>query len=371
MRLFLPTVKNDRWDQTYQRLLSLAIFRLENLVACPAGRYNQDMRKLFSSEQDTELAAVYATGVSVNQLAREHSCSTAAITAALIRAGVVVRRRKLSESDHRQVAERYLAGESGYDLAEAFGVTRPTIIAAIKRAGVTIRDQSKAHQKHHVNEQAFDGRSEESAYWIGMLMADGNVFPPNRINLTLTAGDKEHLLAFRDFVRSGVALRETRPRPIISPRNGRSYMCRGLFSLVICNVTLYQSLLRFGLTPCKSATAHVVGLENDRHFWRGVIDGDGSLVPPHERIRTKRGRQVTVRDGAIVSLVGAQSLLQQFAAFVNALCPSSQASVRSDGRTGWQFAITGVHAVAVIKHLYTDCVISLPRKMAIARRIIG
>jgi DNA-binding transcriptional regulator WhiA len=55
-----------------------------------------------------------------------------------------------------------------------------------------------------VNEAVFDTITEESAYWLGFLMADGSINTGKtgnpRIALTLAERDREHLVKFRKFL---------------------------------------------------------------------------------------------------------------------------------------------------------------------------
>ena len=50
----------------------------------------------------------------------------------------------------------------------------------------------------------FDTITEPSAYWIGNLMADGNIYTGKtgnpRISLTIAERDHEHLVKFRKFL---------------------------------------------------------------------------------------------------------------------------------------------------------------------------
>lgn len=54
---------------------------------------------------------------------------------------------------------------------------------------------------HTMDESVFDAINEQSAYWIGDLMADGNIYTGKtgnpRIALTLAEGDREHLVKLR------------------------------------------------------------------------------------------------------------------------------------------------------------------------------
>ncbi len=59
---------------------------------------------------------------------------------------------------------------------------------------------------HTIDETVFDTITQESAYWIGNLMADGNIYIGKtgnpRIALTVAEKDREHLIKFGRFLKS-------------------------------------------------------------------------------------------------------------------------------------------------------------------------
>jgi NUMOD3 motif len=65
--------------------------------------------------------------------------------------------------------------------------------------------QYKIKRTYTLNESVFDNPNEEANYWIGFLMADGNVYIDNglpNIRLALAEKDVEHLEKYRKFMGS-------------------------------------------------------------------------------------------------------------------------------------------------------------------------
>ncbi len=127
------------------------------------------------------------------------------------------------------------------------------------------------HQKYTVNEDFFDDLTEESAYILGFIYADGNV-SWNTIkgyySLTITAAakDKEHLELFR------VKLNST--KPLLYSQKTNSYR------LIANSKKLCEKLINLGVIPKKSMVVtfpNFIPKKLMKHFLRGIIDGDGCI----------------------------------------------------------------------------------------------
>ncbi len=131
----------------------------------------------------------------------------------------------------------------------------------------TINNGNKI-RKYDLDQTAFDTITEESAYWIGFLYADGSVGKGNgsyRISVSLKESDKEHLEKLCDFFKTP----KQRVKHVPSTKS---------YQLVISSYILWKRLQDLGFNNKKSWNAKPPEeLKNNRHFWRGVIDGDGSL----------------------------------------------------------------------------------------------
>ena len=113
----------------------------------------------------------------------------------------------------------------------------------------------------HINHDAFSIFTNEAIYWIGFLYADGSI-RGNEVNLALSIEDLEHLQKFRSFLSSEHKL-QTYDR-----------VCKLSFS----STTIVEKLSEHGIVNRK---CHICKppkvLENNPHFWRGVVDGDGTI----------------------------------------------------------------------------------------------
>lgn len=205
---------------------------------------------------------------------------------------------------------------------------------------------------HTINEAAFNVITEDSAYWIGYLIADGNVYTGKtgnaRIALTLAKVDYEHLVKFAKFMSSTYDILTKKIK-----LKGKTIV---QYTLRFSSKRVARVLATYGIIPKKSHVAKVIGLENNRHFWRGVIDGDGWLG-------NRNGH-----DGDKIVLTGSYDLLHQFKTFIESNVPASIAVIRQIGQY-CRLYIYSRTARKIAELLYNDCSIALERKMIKAQKM--
>lgn len=312
-------------------------------------------------EQITEIIKRYEAGESPTSLSKAFNVNHTTIRSRLTQAGVRLRTfqesleftRKLSTDQITEMLSLYKSGSSPLQLATRYSISRECVRYHLKNEGAALRTRAEARRKHTLNESVFDFITEESAYWIGFLMADGCVYETKkgspRISLVLAKWDIIHLEAFRSFLGTTCPIHN-------NSTNGNA------FSLAVSSNKLAKSLAGYGITPRKSLAAKVIGLEYDKHFWRGVVDGDGSIsdIKKYSNLKDKKRIRLT--------LLGSKSLMEQFALFTE--------SITSFKPKPWQRGnifvvnIRGKNAARMINILYGNCSIALPRKLERAKRII-
>lgn len=195
-----------------------------------------------------------------------------------------------------------------------------------------------------LNQAVFREQSNERDYWIGFLMADGCVTDRNYITLSLKKDDINHLYFFRSFLKS--------PNSVgVSVNNyGREFAYLSVYSKQIV-----EDLAEFGVVPRKSKTAKIKGLEHNSHFWRGVIDGDGSIY-------TKKCfyKDRTYHAPAL-NLTGSKLLVNQFADYCE-MITASRPTVHQHKRGSFYTQLQGKKALMLLEELYPRECISLSRK---------
>jgi hypothetical protein len=274
---------------------------------------------------------------------------------------------KLSPSQEADVIRRYREKEPRLSIAARHGIDGCTVYEILRRRGVRVRSIGETVRKYPLNESAFDEITESSAYWIGFLMGDGCVYKrryTHIVSISLAEEDCDQVMAFREFLGT--------PQPIERRRCKSSFAnCQPIAALAVPSDRLAESLSRYGVLPRKTHTAKVIGLEDDRHFWRGVVDADGSLFMANCR-RTNRMQNGNVHRylyrRPVLSLAGAKPLMGQFADFIRVRV-SGKSTVRRH-HSIWTVRIQGDAAWWMIGELYAGCQVALDRKRRTASEIL-
>jgi len=218
-------------------------------------------------------------------------------------------------------------------------------------------DRPKGNYTRHyaLDQHYFDViDTEEKAYWLGFIAGDGCVRERGVLTVALAAADAAHL----EYLR--IALCTTRPvRHYVAKRGKRKG--QRVAALSICSRRMADALMAHGIEPRKSLILQAWdGPEHlMRHYWRGLIDADGTLVAGAVRNRWQ------------VSLVGSKPIVHAFAGWVRGLLPKTVAQPHQKLNI-WLFRITGrVGSRVLAEALYGGCTIALERKAERAAAIIA
>lgn len=254
----------------------------------------------------------------------------------------------------------YRRGKSTHELVGIYGGNRRTLSRYLKRASVPMRTALERQHRIPCREDAFANAEcdAEAAYWVGMLMADGCVSETNHstyVILTLGVRDEKHVESFRSFLNSQHKIlhaQESRSGDVLrgATRNYR-----------VASKRMATDLARYGIVPRKSKTAEVIILESNRHFWRGVVDGDGSLG-----WNTRKNPAHSARP--VLQVVGSERLMRQFETFARFVTGTRAVAHRAHGC--WGFSLSSGAAIEMISYLYTNCTIALQRKWELAHQLI-
>jgi hypothetical protein len=201
-----------------------------------------------------------------------------------------------------------------------------------------------------INHKAFDEITDDSAYWIGFLFADGSVIRQQKgapvVQLRLSEVDRGQVEKFRNFLGSTHAI-STSP-----PGNFGGYQSRASVRFAANSQGLAARLLQLGRYEGPVAAE----LTESRHFWRGVVDGDGSIW-------------ISKRGYVGFSLVGSQRLLEEFLGFLKKRSLARRMTISPD-KSIYQVSTAGHLAELIIDELYRNAPVALDRKAAAARPVI-
>lgn len=319
-----------------------------------------------NDEQKAEVAQRYLAGETMQELADARGVCSVTILNYLRAMGIESRptggpgqEPKLNDELRESIVADYKEGSPSRALARKYGVSKSSLLSVLEKSGTDRRTSSEA-KRLPVDEAVFDNPGPEGRYWIGFLMADGCVVERGAspdIKLGLAYADLAHVEAFRSFVGSSHKIQRI-DRDIPTDFFGRTYIKHGRASISFTSRRIADALAKFGVVPRKSKTARVRGgLEYDADFWRGAIDGDGSVGWHRPNF-------------PYVAFCGSEMIVSQFISFVARLIPGKNLSLHKNKHGLRSCKCSGSFARTIIDRLYRNCVRSLPRKLQTAREII-
>lgn len=289
--------------------------------------------------------------------------------------------RPLSAEQEAEACHRYKAGENCRKIGESLNVSRKAVAAALERNGIArdagtrfwTEEMRESRRTHCCNHSFFDSiDSEEKAYWLGFLAADG-CNTSGFMAVALSSKDRDHLVRFKSHLQSTHPIGDYQ-----HTRSGASGERIRLTSrLAIRSPQLTAGLATHGVVPRKTFVLKWPDfLSRDllRHYLRGYSDGDGCFhVRRAQYVRKTDGRSSHGVSWMIVGneafLKGAQRYLVETIGFDQTkLYPSPNA--RNEGI--FQLRYGGNKQIARLWHLlYDGAAIYLPRKRAVAEPYIS
>lgn len=199
---------------------------------------------------------------------------------------------------------------------------------------------------HSLNEGYFDTLTPRSAYFLGLVQADGGVNRrTNNLRVSLKGSDADLLRIFaRELEYDG-------PLPEYLNFDRYPAVLLSVYSLHMTNTLVNQ----WGIVSPKVYTASThPDLLYDRDYWRGVIDGDGSLSEDGNR--------------RSLSLVGSRMMCDQFLSLLQTHGLGARISVKQHKNIYRVRLGSYGESCMAAKILYEDAEIALERKAAIAAR---
>jgi intein-encoded DNA endonuclease-like protein len=180
------------------------------------------------------------------------------------------------------VINQYKELKNIHKVAKHFNVSTSPIIRIIKSNGLNL-----TNRRYEVNHDYFNViDSEEKAYWLGFLYADGYIRERksgSSLEMKLSIKDKEHLEKFRNSLGSNHQIIEFYNKTKYKSGFSESHMCH----LAIYSMNLVNSIKSQGFHSRKTFTIQFPNIEKTliHHFVRGYFDGDGSFSFTEKTLR--------------------------------------------------------------------------------------
>ena len=154
--------------------------------------------------------------------------------------------RARNHRDNTEVSEGHYAGANPGDVSDFWDIKN-----------------SYPNRKYHFRENYFENiDSEDKAYWLGFVWADGYL-GKDALEIELHIKDRDHLVEFQEDLCDNHKIYE-RVRPT-------THACR----LILGSQKLVKDLIKLGYK--EKLIPNNLSVDLERHFIRGLFDGDGSV----------------------------------------------------------------------------------------------
>lgn len=265
-----------------------------------------------------------------------------------------------------KAVEIYNEGKSYKKIGEILNVNRKQIGYYLKNNGYLPREtfanmngverKYSVWSKYSFNENFFGViDTEEKAYWLGFLYADGYVSEKkSNIELGLKEGDIGHLEKFKTSLNSNHNF--TRHKRILKGKEFIGYR------ITLNSKILKADLIAKGCVVRKSLiitfpTYDIVPKEFVRHFIRGCIDGDGCIYK-------KNG-------GLCIEMCGTIEFLDKYMEEIN-LHKNNIHLMHKEriNSNAFKVSYSGPYAIHIINYIYKDATVYLDRKYELAKTVL-
>ena len=261
----------------------------------------------------------------------------------------------------KEIIDDYLLNKmSILKISKKFNVSATPIRRILEENGVKIRTLSEEFLKNSFDETFFNKiDTEEKAYWLGFLYADGYVSAKQskvcksiQYKLTIILAEIEPLEKFKKCINSTHNIKNS---------NYKGYK---QFYLNITSKILHDQLTKLGCFENKSLTLKFP--TNDQvpkellcHFIRGYFDGDGSISK--STMKQKRNKATFIYLKSQVQICGTNEFLTELRKNL-----PFNASIVKDKRkvtNTWSLSFNGIkRSYSFYKWLYENSHVYLNRK---------
>lgn len=190
---------------------------------------------------------------------------------------------ELSNEELNNIITDYTNGISMENIVKKYHHDKNTLKRILMENDITIRNKIEAIQlareqndfiplnrKYKVNDDYFANQNDKMAYFLGFLMADGNVSSTdNKIQICLSEEDADFLEFFYNEIGGS-------PIAHYTQNNGKQKICRWQ----CLSSKIKKDLIYYDVIPRKTGFAKIpTNLRKDFYpdFIRGYFDGDGCI----------------------------------------------------------------------------------------------
>ena len=241
------------------------------------------MRSKVTNQLVDEMEKLYNQGLTTREVARELTCGQATVCRHLINRGYDLKKRGKDQKEFRYIEgeKLFLEGMSAEQVAKTMKLSSARFCKWLKSRGHIITNPAKKYTQNDDFFKVID--TEEKAYWLGFLYADGCILTRCRgdrlksmhLEISLARIDKSHIEKFKEAIQSTNVVKDRTTK--LDDKTHESSR------LTINSTKMCRDLIDKGCHPRKSLTLTFPSKEQVpdhlvKHFVRGYVDGDGSIM---------------------------------------------------------------------------------------------
>ena len=218
-------------------------------------------------------------------------------------------KNEITNDDRNKIIELFYQGMHYGEICKIIDCSERAVQYAIKSRGIEARRKNR----YTLNENFFNKiDSEEKAYFLGLLFADGFVGDVKRNDISLSASsiNKDILEKFTTSIEFTGNIRRVKSKTGYHTEND-------IFTVNFSSKIMCDDLRKYGMTGLKidrlNATINAAIPKNlIGHFYRGYVDGDG-CIGIRNNSRSINGKMYNYQQPYII-LISTQQFLDGFVA---------------------------------------------------------
>lgn len=235
----------------------------------------------------------------------------------------------------------YNSGISLKKVAKKYRTNEQTLSKIFKENNIDIKKLNRygKHVYFNLNNRIFENiDTEEKAYWLGFILADGYIDSKyQHLEIGLQEKDSYHLEKLKKFLNAETKLKYK--------AKTKSY------TLYICSKDICRDLKKHGIENAKSLTCRlneeIMNSDLKHHYIRGFLDGDGCIY-------------ITPKKNIHISFTSNEKLINDIKKYIPYF--KNIKPMKKAGSNAFQISINHKSSLKFIQDIYKNASIYLERK---------
>lgn len=227
--------------------------------------------------------------------------------------------KQIPQTIKANILLEYNANVPSTTLHKKYNLAPATVLRIVRELGGNVKTMKEVKTKYTFNHLFFNKiNTEEKAYFLGLLLADGHT-SYKEVMLSLNINDKHIIDKFVTSIQGNnkVAIRTTKST---FKNNSTTYISKSA-GVSLRSDQMLKDLKKLGFTSNKTYTMKVPKIKKElqKHFWRGVWDGDGYISYYRGTTKQKLANNKTKQYNYLVleaGLCGLKNVVEEFCKFL-------------------------------------------------------